>query len=317
MDLLNTIFTTNEKNKPVFLLALTPYICLVTNEAYDWCLRDNRTLSKFCSKNTLEKIRAKGKLFSNDKFLSYKEQVRKFENIILIEHKYFKSLTTSFWPDFLINDVGTYKDGNHYIGNTIQYVYDFNDFATKDKSIYESGQAIKNFTTEIGATLQEIITLLTGKSYQIKSSNLCSDKYDHVDFNFARTFKQIDELIIFSLRCRINFLLFSFKKQCPQNSMLYLRMIYLTFYSLKSDLDNLKICYNAIFDDYYEKNFRNCMAHYSLYKKIDESDIMSEVVGYGLIEKYFNMGYNDLVNIIEEKLVAILHELVKNMNVTI
>jgi len=36
---------------------------------------------------------------------------------------------------------------------------------------------------------------------------------------------------------------------------------------------------------YRDDNLRNAMAHYSLYGKLDESDIQEDVIGFGLFEK--------------------------------
>ncbi len=315
IDLMNAINITNINDKSIFMLALIPYVCLVVNESYEWCRRDNHIITEFRSKKVLEKIRAKGKLFSNDKFLSYKQQVTEFEKCLYIQHKYFKGLAKPYCPDCLIYDIGTYKVGNYYMGNTIQYSYDFMDFAVKDKSISNSGKEIFNFSKEIGIALQEIMISLTGKSYQLQDNNIASAEYHNEDFNFNKKFKKIDKLIIFSLCCRINFLIFSFKNKCPQNSMLYLRLIYITFYSLKSDLDSLKINYNSIYNDYFDKEFRNCMAHYGLYNKIKENELMPNAIGYGLIEKYFKVEYIDLVSIIENKLFALIQELEKNIEI--
>ncbi|MEA5051743.1 MAG: hypothetical protein VB021_09780 [Oscillospiraceae bacterium] len=189
-----------------------------------------------------------------------------------------------------------------YIGNTIQYAYDFLLFSKPDKALYESGNEIMSFSAEIGSMLQEIITAFTGAPFNIPKNLYNPTLHTYRDYNFKRKFKNIDNLLIFSLICRINFLLYWFKNSCPQNSMLYLRLIYITFYSLKSELQNLKIECCQVFDRYYDRTFRNCMAHYSLYQKIDDSEIDLSVIGCGLIEKYFHAGYFEIVETIEKKL---------------
>ena len=87
--------------------------------------------------------------------------------------------------------------------------------------------------------------------------------------------------------------------------MLYLRIIYITFYSLKNDFEALNIVQDDIFDSRHNSTFRNSMAHYSLYDKITETEIMPNVLGYGLIEKYFGCDYSSFVGIIETKLLSL------------
>jgi hypothetical protein len=125
IDLLNAIFSVSREDMPFFLLAATPYICLVTNEAYEWCIKAKININPFKSKTILENIRAKAKLLSNDKIVSFEEQRTAFKNIIKIEHNYYKNLANSNCPDLLIDNVGTYTLDNICIGNTIQYSYDF------------------------------------------------------------------------------------------------------------------------------------------------------------------------------------------------
>ena len=65
-------------------------------------------------------------------------------------------------------------------------------------------------------------------------------------------------------------------------------MIYITFYHFKNDIESFglkSVYYNM---PYRNTNFRNVMAHYGLFGKMDDSNIIDNVVGYGLVEKYFN-----------------------------
>lgn len=309
IDILDATFNVSKKDGPVFALAAAPYICLVTNEAYEWCKRAKINISPFESKTILENIRAKAKLFSNDKIVSFEEQRTAFRKIIRTEHTYYKDLAKPYCPHFLIDDVGTYTINKIYIGNTIQYAYDFQLFSKPNTPIYESGNEIMSFSTEIGSKLQEIVTKLTGEAYKLQYNSGTIQLHTDKNFNFRRKFVQVDNILIFSLICRINYLMSFFKQNCPQNSMLYLRLIYITFYSLKNELDNLKIDYGRIFDGYHDRTFRNCMAHYSLFQKINSNEIMLSAIGYGLIEKYFHIEYSELVKTIEVKLTFILSKL--------
>lgn len=307
----NAIFCTSEEDRPVFILALIPYLCLVVNEAYEWCKKAKIPLTTFQSKKILESIRASAKLYGNDNSVSFNEQYQKLEEIVRIESDYYKKLAKPCCPGFFISDVGVYLLNKICIGNTIQYRYDFNPFFKLNKSISDSLEEIDRFSIEIGKMLQEIISTLTGTAYKIPICASKTDSFISKDCSFKRKFKRIDSIIVFSLECRINFLLYCFKQKCSQNSMLYLRLIYITFFASKNALQNAGIDCNYIFDNYYNWVFRNSMAHYSLYNKIYDNDINSSAIGYGIIEKYFNIGYSEFVDIIENKLYLILATLEK------
>ena len=280
-DITDLIFIINKEDQPIFMLASMPYICLIVNEGYDWCAKSKLQLPIIKSKDTLEKIRSKGKLFANDKNLSFDHQFISIEHLIKIEHQYFKNLAKPYTPDCFIDDIGTYWIGDLCIGNTIQYAYDFSPFSKDNKSIYESVKEIYDFSHEIGSAYQEIHTIITGKRYVI-NKDACIRVKEHtcLDYTFKRSFKSIRNVIIHSLICRINFLLYYFKKHCRENSMLYLRLIYITYYSLKNDLEALNIEHGDIFDFYHNNTFRNSMAHYSLHNKITAAEIVPNVLIY-------------------------------------
>lgn len=74
VDMMDTIFNVSNTDRGIFMLAAMLYICLVINEWYDWCTRYGADLSKFISKEVLENIRAKGKLFGNDRYVNFDNQ---------------------------------------------------------------------------------------------------------------------------------------------------------------------------------------------------------------------------------------------------
>lgn len=314
-DMMETLFSMKQDDQSIFMLAAMPYLCLIVNEAYRWCSKAGICLNKFESKSVLENIRSKGKLFGNDKFLNFDKQAENIDNIVKVEHLYYKR--KSYLPDFMRNDVGTYWIDNMCIGNTIQYAYDFSLFAPENKSLYESQKEVYEFSVEIGSAYQEIISTLTGFSYSIKATGNKIKHHSYLDFKYKRDYKNVDNVIIHSLICRINFLLYFLKKFCRKESMMYLRMIYITFYSMKNDMEALGINSNRCFDDYYEKEFRNAMAHYSLYGKINNKELLTNSVGFGLIEKYFSCDYGFLVEIIEKKLSTIVFLLENSFNLDV
>jgi hypothetical protein len=77
--------------------------------------------------------------------------------------------------------------------------------------------------------------------------------------------------------------------------MLAFRMMYITFYHLEADLKNLGFEFVHYNMPYRNQYFRNAMAHYSLFGKISDGEIIEDVVGFGLLEKFFGKPF-DAVN---------------------
>lgn len=311
-DIVEVILNIDKEERPIFMSAVIPYICLIINEGYNWCSKAKIQLPMLKSKDIIENIRAKGKLFGNDKYLSFDNQIGSIDKIIEMEHEYYKSLAKPYALDCFIYDIGTYWKDQFCVGNTIQYSYDLFSISKDGKLIYRYRNEIFNFSSEIGSACQDIYRAITGKNY--KSNNNVSVKTKelrNVDFKFKNKFKNTRNIIIHCLICRINFILYYFKEQCRENSLLYLRISYVTFYSLKNDMEALGIIEDKIFDEYYNSKFRNIMAHYGLYNKITNDEIIQNVIGYGIIEKYFNCDYSNIVKIIEEKLL-LLKQLLEN-----
>jgi len=91
---------------------------------------------------------------------------------------------------------------------------------------------------------------------------------------------------ILNLSCRLNYILELIVPLCNQEAIFPFRIAYLTYFHLQEDLDNLKVSGDIYYYmPYRDDNLRNAMAHYSLYGKLDESDIQEDVIGFGLFEK--------------------------------
>ena len=150
---------------------------------------------------------------------------------------------------------------------------------------------------QVGQTMQELHIALTGTSYILKKyedRDLSVTKRDYRMDN-RRFFKKENAIFAFNLYCRLNYLLELFSKLCKPKSMLAFRMMYVTFYHLKYDLENFGLGFVHYNMPYRNNIFRNAMAHYSLFGKIDDSEIMENVIGFGLFEKYFGQSF-DVVN---------------------
>ena len=58
-------------------------------------------------------------------------------------------------------------------------------------------------------------------------------------------------------------------------------------------------------------DFRNVMAHYGLFKALPKDKIIEQVKMFGLIESNFNMSFQDMVYLMDDKLRMIQYNLEK------
>lgn len=303
----DALYSCDRQTRTHFMLGGLLYFATIISGAVDWCKKAGIKVECFADKRIIDKLRAKVKLYSSDSVISFSRQKIIMDRIVRVEKQYWIDLQaqSGIWcPKFLIPDVGAYIVHEHYIGNTLEYAYEFSPLNRSCKPILEAivDQDIESslsyiFAGEMGKTVQELHTKISKTRYDPKG---CFDKkiiiIDH-DFRMSNRsyFKKANAIFAFNLCCRINYLLEVFYPLCGTNSLLAFRMMYITFYHLQFDLENLGL--NDIYYNMPYRNdiFRNAMAHYSLFGKIDDGEIIENVIGYGLFEKFFNKPF-EIVN---------------------
>ena len=315
----NAMFRCDENTKVHFMLGGLLYFAMIISGAVDWCNKANIKVECFANKRIIDKLRAKVKLYSSDSVIPFGKQKKLMDKIVSVEKQYWldEQAKSGIWcPEFLIPNVGSYIANEHYIGNTLEYAYEFSPLNPSCQPILEAigGQDKESslayiFASEMGQTVQELYTKISKNKYNPKSYDYNKITIRDHDFRMSNQtyFKKDNAIFAFNLCCRINYLLELFSPLCANDTILAFRMIYITFYHLKLDLENFElndIHYNM---PYRDDIFRNTMAHYSLFKKIDESEIIDNVIGYGLFEKFFNKPF-EVVN------QEIVYELIRTRN---
>ena len=306
LDIMDAFCRLDNTLRPVFMLGGLGYFALIIDGAIKWCSKAKIKI-QFKSSDILEKLRAKVKLFSSDSAITFEEQMRLYEEIIAIEKQYFIDLQAAsgkWCPRFLITDMGKYIINDHCFGNTIQFSYELNPF-NPQKMPFAVAMAPKGdtppltytFSYELGQCMQEIIQVLSSHSYEINYEPIAlpySKKDIRIDNH--RDLKAKDGAVqIFGLCCRLNFILELLPPLCKPKSLLPFRLAYITYYHMEKDLENLQLTKQINYHmSYRNKDFRNAMAHYSLYGKIEDSDIQEDVVGYGLFEKLLSTTYGEV-----------------------
>ena len=312
-DMIEAFDRCSDNIRTHFMLGGLLYFAMLISGSIDWCNKAGIAVTCFADKETIDKLRAKVKLYSSDDVIPLADQKQLMDRIIGVEKQYWLDLQARSGkncPKFLIPDLGTYLIVDHYIGNTLEYAYEYSPLNPQGKPIIDalSGKSKEEslaytFAVEVGQTMQELYTAISGSSYILKKSSdrnvIITDKNFRMDNR--RYFKKNNAVFAFNLYCRLNYLLELFSKMCKPKSMLNFRMMYITFFHLKYDLENFGLDFVHYNMPYRNNIFRNAMAHYSLFGKIDDTEIMENVIGFGLFEKYFGKSF-DVVNqaIVEE-----------------
>lgn len=306
-DMMESFDRCSDNNRTHFMFGGLLYFAMVISGSIDWCNKAGIAVTCFADKEIIDKLRAKVKLYSSDDVIPLADQKQLMKRIISIEKQYWLDLQAQSGkkcPKFLVPDLGTYLIDDYYIGTTLEYAYEYSPLNPQGKPILDVlfGNSKEEslaymFAMQVGQTMQELYTEISGTSYILKKNgngNLIITDRDYRMDN-RRYFKNDNAVFALNLYCRLNYLLELFSKMCKPKSLLTFRMMYVTFYHLKYDLENLGL--NSVHYDmpYRNKVFRNVMAHYSLYGKINDNEIIENVVGFGLFEKYFGESF-DVVN---------------------
>ena len=306
LDIMDIFCRCDDTVRQVFMLGGLGYFALIIDGAIKWCNKANITLHSQSSE-LLEKLRAKVKLFSSDSAITFEEQMRLYEEIIAIEKQYYIDLQAAsgkWCPKFLIPDMARFAIDNHCVGNTIQFAYELSPFnPQKEPFAVAMGRKADTlplsytFSYELGQSIREIIQVLSNRSYEINYKPIAlaySEKdirvNNHRDLKSKNRARQV-----FNLSCRLNYILELLIPLCKPGSLLPLRLAYITYYHMERDLENLQLTKRIYYHmSHRNRNFRNAMAHYSLYGKIEDSEIREDVVGYGLFEKLLSTTYEEV-----------------------
>lgn len=306
LDIMDVFCRCDDKVKSIFMLGGLGYFAMIIDGAIKWCNKANITL-RSQSSELIEKLRAKVKLFSSDTVITFEEQMCLYEEIVAIEKQYYIDLQAAsgkWCPKFLIPDMGKFTINDHCIGNTIQFAYEFSPFNPQKEPIIvamgpRTGSLPLSFTfaKKIGQSIHEIIRVLSNRSYEI-NYNPIALSYSRKDIRISnhRDLKSKTRAIqVFNLSCRLNYILELLIPLCKPCSLLPLRLAYITYYHMKRDLENLQMTNRIYYHmSHRDRDFRNAMAHYSLYGKIEDSDIREDEVGYGLFEKLLSSTYEEV-----------------------
>jgi len=302
-EIMDTFASCSGATSVHFMLGGLLYFATIISGALDWCEKANMQVEYYVDRAVIDKLRAKVKLYASDSVIPLSEQKILMDHIVAVEKQYWidrQAASGKYCPKFLIPDLGAYHINSHYIGNTLEYAYEYSPLNPEGKAILDAlggkdraSSAIFHFAVQLGKTMQSLYTRIAGQRYILHKQE--NDRIHVVDDDFRlsnhKFFRNENSIYALNLCCRMNYLLELLIPLCGGHSLLAFRMMYITFYHLQYDLENLNLKHIHYHMPYRDRHFRNAMAHYSLYGKIKDEEIDAHVIGYGLFEKFFGVPF--------------------------
>ncbi len=266
-----------------------PYIGVFAHGAEQWGRKTGLNVPKFTNeeKEYYNYIRSCHKIFEKN-FFDYSNLLR---SKLSESDRYFYSIRSLLEKKIGYFNVGTDLCNGEYSGNTIlcsMYI-PINTLENKNAGPWIKGMSVvagKLSATYMGNDLQ---------------SYLCDRRVDlnHKDYHFYNNspLKMNNELgfVLFSILCSINYAIEFVDKILIDETPQKFKFAYLQYYYLCNFINELNIQNGVAFNidtHLYNKELRNCLAHYGLGQFFSESDVIEDDILKGLTLKAFGADYN-------------------------
>lgn len=306
---------------------MLPFISMIAFESLNF-LKNNYNMNnlKNISNNSdidIKKVRNGIKLFQ----YSFNKEINNLNNIDEIHHYYFKSKIKFLNSKLKYKNLGIFLNKqNEIVGNSFQQELILN-LSEEDSSRRKREKQVLNYSIYIGRLLANIVTTINPSYFykndytQIKKIKI---NWGNIDINTHRIklssyLNKSDFLYLLSLLSISNFV----KNEIPiytNNKQLIIRIKYISAYYIHRCLEkfyNVK-CQSEYRYNYFKlektllnkeafnKEFRNCMAHYSLINKgissISHNDYDETKLFFGLIDSCFKMNDDTYLALLDSKL---------------
>lgn len=265
-----------------------PFIGLFADGAEQWCKKMRLNTPRF---NQTEKVfytqlRQAHKLFEKN----YEDYTTMLFKKLTESEDYFYGIRSLIEKILGYYNVGTDLCNNEFCGNTILC------------SMYIpinilGNEGVGSWIRDMSIVAGKLGAFFCGEEFQMYryNDNLIVRS---VDYHFYKNspLKMNDDFgfLLFSILCSINyaieFIENYFIDEIPQK----FKFAYLQYYYLCDFIKELNSRKNTNFyldDCLYDRNFRNCIAHYGLGQYINESEIISDDILKGLTNKAFGKDY--------------------------
>ena len=275
------------------MLMLAPYISMFSDGSEQWGRKAGMDSPVFTEEESAfhKKIRSSIKVFEKD----YNAYSLELQTILDETDSYFYETTGKIMRHFRYYNVGTDCYSTNYCGNTVLCL-SFFPMSINDLD--------KN------SLIMKKMNIVSGKlaAFYIDPQQL-QYSYDHSirvqskDYHFYKKcplrLKNTLGLVLFSVLCNINFVTKYindlFNEEIPQK----FKFAYLQYYYLCNFLNSLRReegCILEIDRELYNKELRNCIAHYGLKQYMTDNDLDLDDPLIGLTGKALGESYLDAKN---------------------
>ncbi len=280
-----------------YICMSTPYIGLFAEGSEQWCRKVGLNAPAFtpAEKAYYVQLRQAHKLFG----LNYDDFVALHNKKFLESDEYFYSIRRLREKILGYYNIGTDLCENEYCGNTILCaMYSPINTLGNDKA----GPWVRDMSCVAGK-LASYFGCLDFPVY--KYNDNLDVRYEDYHFYKYSPLRKKDNLgiLLFSILCSINYVIEFidnyFIEEIPQK----LKYAYIQYYYLCDFIKELNIKNNINLNlntQLYDRNFRNCLAHYGLGQYMKEADIIIDDPLKGLTNKAFKMNYFDTKKILYE-----------------
>jgi hypothetical protein len=265
-----------------------PYIGIFADGSEQWCKKVGLSFPTFNQeeKAFYAQIRQGHKLFDKN----YAEYKQLLLSKLAESDNYFYSIRSLREKIFGYYNVGTDVCDNEFCGNTILC------------SMYIPIKTLGN--DKAGPWLRDMSYIAGSLAAHFGCTELPVYKYndslvvEFKDYHFFKSspLKMNTDLafILFSVLCSINYVIEFIENYFVEEIPQKLKYAYLQYYYLcdfVKDLNQSNDTNYYLSEHLYNRNFRNCFAHYGLGQYINEDEIVEDDILKGLTYKAFNKDY--------------------------
>ncbi len=312
---LYTVITNALKINSNYITCLLPYLGLIVDGAEDWIKAFNNSHKNGFhvpsyspdEQDFYEKMRNSVKFWNEP----YESIYHRLEQRYYESDLYFSSLCKPIAKTLKLYDIyGVDIVQGKYCGNTILCSL----FTPNYEFGRESGDEIKRLSGFAGHYTAFFNAL---QPYSLNDMDFYTVDYGGFRKSpFGNKFS--DRFVLFSLLCQVNFVLICILDFVADETTTKLRFAYILYYYVVNVLPEINNKLNACFmvdDAWHNKYFRNCMAHYKVGIVLKHSDIVLDDPFFGLVQKHFNLSYNDMKQKIVSELISISGQLERFLDI--
>jgi hypothetical protein len=325
----------NVLSQPILALSFLPFYALFADEIQN-TIGDKG--DKFVIRNDspfdISEVRAKLKLFGNDKINKSKKRILSAD---FIQNEIFSNklrLSITKYLNIHYNLGIFYLENGRIIGNTQYFYYmfqgrNFNGREYKKEEIRLFGQSLGTVIGSVSDGLKDFKSdykvIVKNEKYNIKYKDFNTNKSN---FSSLSVYGKEIVLLLLHVLSAVNFIRFILENELPEDNSYLFKVKYITMYyalgSIKKVL-NYYSSYNIVLEPSFtgtlekilfnselllNSDFRSCMMHYEFISKgnylIKDEYLNYSIPFYGLIQTFFSdMKFSDFNKMITDKIIHI------------